>query len=197
LNFELIESKLVPPIFIPASNETSFDATYDLEELLLKEVTLEVRIRKQKPRAELRQYTTTKEIRENELYRIIEIMFEPFNYTMASYAVTAAVAPAKDSTIEALNTGFTRSQPSLKAHSQATTPEGTPPISPSQSPSYRSSSNLADRATTLPVDAAAGREAKESGSVLGFLRGKKTRYRTPKPKEAGVLGKAGARHIIS
>lgn len=58
-------------------------------------------------------------------------------------------------------------------------------------------SNLADQTATLPADALGGREAKESGSVLGFLRGKKSRDRSPKPREAGVLGKVGARHIIS
>ncbi|KAJ9651394.1 Serine/threonine kinase [Neophaeococcomyces mojaviensis] len=256
LNFELLESKLVPPIFIPSSDRTHFDATYDLEELLFEKAPLEARARKQKPRAELRQNATTREIREDELHRMIETMFEPFDYIMASYEATAAAALATDGTVEALDT--TRSTPSQlpsKAHSQTTTPDGTPPISPSQSPSHGQQkefssmeelksqlppsaqagrpqsavhsqsfsgprpqsaarqaskcggvqmvldehdrwSSLADRTTTLPVDAAAGREGKESGSVLGFLRGKKTRERNPKPKEAGVLGKAGARHII-
>ena len=197
LNFESLESKLIPPIFIPSSDEANFDATHDLEELLFEVAPLEARVRKQKPRAELRQYATTKEIQEDELHRVIETTFEPFDYTMASYEATAAAVLAKDGTVEVLNTaGSARSQPSSKAHSQATTPEGTPPTSPSQSPSYGSWSTLADRTTTLPVDAAVAREGKESGSVRGFLRGKKTRYRTPKPREAGVLGKAGARHII-
>ena len=197
MNFESLESKLVPPIFIPSNDKINFDATYDIEELLFEEAPPEARARKQKS-AELRQNATTKEIRQDELHRMIEAIFEPYDYTMAYYEATAAAAPAKDGTVEALNTTrSTESQPSSKAHSQSTTPEDTPPISPSQSPSYGSWSNLADRTTTLPVDAAAGREGKESGSVLGFLRGKKTRDRTPKPKEAGVLGKAGARHIIS
>lgn len=58
-------------------------------------------------------------------------------------------------------------------------------------------STLADQSTTLPVDANLAKESKESGSVLGFLRGRKGRDRSPKPKEAGVLGKAGARQMIS
>lgn len=58
-------------------------------------------------------------------------------------------------------------------------------------------SSLADQTASLPADAMAAREARDSGSVLGFLRGKKSRDRSPKPKEAGVLGKAGFRHIIS
>ncbi|KAJ9662586.1 Serine/threonine kinase [Neophaeococcomyces mojaviensis] len=210
LNFELLESKLVPPIFIPSSDETNFDAMHDLEELLFEEAPLEARARKQKPRAELRQNATTREIRDDELHRMIETMFEPFDYTMASCEATAAAALAKDGRVEVLDrTSSTQSQLPSKAHSQATIPEGTPEGTPPPSPSQSSGgvqivleehgrwSNLADRTTTLPVDAAAGRETKESGSVLGFLRGKKTRERNPKPKEAGVLGKAGARRIIS
>lgn len=73
------------PTFIPSSNTTNFHATYDLEELLLGKATLEARAMKQKPRAELRQDVTTKEIREDELYRMTEKMFEPFDNTLASY----------------------------------------------------------------------------------------------------------------
>lgn len=85
LNFEMLERKLIAPIFVPSSEKTNFDATYDLEELLLEEAPLEARARKQKPRAELRQDATSKEIREDELHKMIETMFEPFDYTLASY----------------------------------------------------------------------------------------------------------------
>lgn len=85
LNFESLEAKRIAPIFVPSSEKTNFDATYDLEELLLEEAPLEARARKQKPRAELRQDATSKEIREDELHRMIETMFEPFDYTLASY----------------------------------------------------------------------------------------------------------------
>lgn len=87
IDFEALERKQIPPIFIPSSEKTNFDATYDLEELLLEEAPLEARARKQKPRAELRNDATTKEIREDELHRMIETMFEPFDYTLASYDV--------------------------------------------------------------------------------------------------------------
>ena len=60
-------------------------------------------------------------------------------------------------------------------------------------------SNLADQTAPMPQDQAAegGRQEKSGGSMLGFLSRKKGRDRSPKPKEAGVLGKIGARHIIS
>lgn len=272
LDFVALEKKLIAPIFVPSSEKTNFDATYDLEELLLEEAPLEARARKQKPRAELRQDASTKEIREDELHRMIETMFEPFDYTMASYEgqvisesmVTtelilnrsAAEALAGEPTAERTET-IDSSKPRSQVQSQATTPEGTPPISPAQSPSIakverfadvddlkaalpatnltssttrptapsvsfsrprpqpvmRHSSKgggvqmvldeqgswsvLGDQNATLPMDALAAKDTKESGSVLGFLRGRKSRDRSPRPRESGVLGKAGARHIIN
>lgn len=81
IDFEALERKEVEPVFCPSSEKTNFDATYDLEELLLEEAPLEARARKQKPRAELREDATREEIRADELHRMIETMFEPFNYT--------------------------------------------------------------------------------------------------------------------
>ena len=54
IDFELLEKKKIPPIFVPSSEKTNFDATYDLEELLLEEAPLEARARRQKPRAQLK-----------------------------------------------------------------------------------------------------------------------------------------------
>lgn len=85
LDFAALERKEIDPVFLPSSEKTNFDATYDLEELLLEEAPLEARARRQKPRAELRDDATAKEIREDELHRIIETMFEPFDYTTVSY----------------------------------------------------------------------------------------------------------------
>jgi serine/threonine kinase 32 len=87
IDFEALERKQILPIFVPSSEKTNFDATYDLEELLLEEAPLEARARKQKPRAELRTDATSRERREDELHRMIETMFEPFDYTLASYDV--------------------------------------------------------------------------------------------------------------
>lgn len=81
IDFAALERKEYEPVFCPSSEKTNFDATYDLEELLLEEAPLEARARKQKPRAELRDDATQQEIRAEELHRIIETMFEPFNYT--------------------------------------------------------------------------------------------------------------------
>lgn len=81
LDFYNLEHKYIDPIFKPSSDKTNFDATYDLEELLLEEAPLEARTRKQKPRPELRPDATEQEIRADELHRMIETMFMPFNYT--------------------------------------------------------------------------------------------------------------------
>lgn len=85
IDFEALERKEVEPVFVPSSEKTNFDATYDLEELLLEEAPLEARARRQKPREALKDDATEKEIREEELYRMIETMFVPFDYTHAAY----------------------------------------------------------------------------------------------------------------
>ncbi|KAK5131219.1 hypothetical protein LTR08_001188 [Meristemomyces frigidus] len=82
IDFEALERKEIEPVFCPSSEKTNFDATYDLEELLLEEAPLEARARKQKPRAELREDATQQEIRADELHRMIETMFVPFNYNI-------------------------------------------------------------------------------------------------------------------
>ena len=68
-------------------------------------------------------------------------------------------------------------------------------------------SELARQDNTLPADAAvghllhgdgaAGGKDASSGGVFGFLSRKKGRGNSPKPKERGVLGKEGARVVIS
>ena len=85
IDFVLLEAKRIPPIFVPSSEKTNFDATYDLEELLLEEAPLEARARRQKPRAQLKDDATDKEIRDEELHRMIETLFEPFDYTHAPF----------------------------------------------------------------------------------------------------------------
>ncbi|KAJ4385355.1 Serine/threonine kinase, partial [Neurospora sp. IMI 360204] len=85
IDFDALEKKQIEPVFIPSSEKTNFDATYDLEELLLEEAPLEARARRQKPREKLKDDATDKEIREEELYRMIETDFRPFDYTLAAY----------------------------------------------------------------------------------------------------------------
>ena len=85
IDFEALEAKKLDPIFVPSSEKTNFDATYDLEELLLEEAPLEARARRQRPREQLKGDASDKEIRADELHRMIESLFEPFDYTAASY----------------------------------------------------------------------------------------------------------------
>lgn len=56
-------------------------------------------------------------------------------------------------------------------------------------------SNLADRDGALPD--AAGKGKGGNAGMFSFLNRKKGRDRSPKPTEPGVLGKEGARQIIS
>lgn len=85
IDFELLEKRQLQPIFRPSSEKTNFDATYDLEELLLEEAPLEARTKTTKPRAEPKADASPQERRTAELHRMIEQLFEPFNYTMASF----------------------------------------------------------------------------------------------------------------
>ena len=55
-------------------------------------------------------------------------------------------------------------------------------------------SELADPSATIPSE---GKGEKPKPSMLGFLRGKHGRGASPKPQERGVLGREGARHIVS
>ncbi|KAH8704946.1 kinase-like domain-containing protein [Talaromyces proteolyticus] len=281
IDFGALERKEIDPIFTPSSDKTNFDATYDLEELLLEEAPLEARARRQKPRAELRDDATAKEIREDELHRVIETMFEPFDYTQVSYNGNAAAALAATCDPEdhllsnGTNTGsgslhsrqmsqsnsMSGTSPPNYADKPFTNPNAPPnvvvplpeeenvsrsshnrppvtsapsPISPSAAPSFSrplpplpsnlrtrgatrkmskgggvqmvleetgSWSELADQSTTLPAEGYEallnkGQKPPNSG-MLAFLNRKKGRERSPKPTEPGVLGKEGARHIIS
>lgn len=87
IDFEALEKKQIRPVFVPSSDKTNFDATYDLEELLLEEAPLEARARRQKPRVQLKEDATDKEIRTDELHRMIETLFEPFDYTTVTYFI--------------------------------------------------------------------------------------------------------------
>ncbi|KAL3433051.1 kinase-like domain-containing protein [Aspergillus tetrazonus] len=266
IDFEALERKEVPPVFRPSSDKTNFDATYDLEELLLEEAPLEARARRQKPRAELREDATAKEIREDELHRLIETMFEPFDYTAVTYHGNAAeaiasVANPEDCIQTAASSTHSRhySQPDSTRGSPARA-EGSPsrltlpdnqssigvalegtnsqPLSPaSQTPPPATAPNfarpfvppaaararptarktskgggvqmvleeagswseLADQSATLPAEGfdASGKGKSTNSGMLSFLSRKKGRDRSPKPQEPGVLGKEGARQIIS
>lgn len=85
IDFEALERKEIEPVFKPSSEKTNFDATYDLEELLLEEAPLEARARRQRPRERLKDDATAQEIREEELHKMIETLFEPFDYTTVAY----------------------------------------------------------------------------------------------------------------
>ncbi|KAI1259470.1 kinase-like domain-containing protein [Xylariaceae sp. FL1019] len=83
IDFVKLEAKQIEPEFIPSADKTNFDATYDLEELLLEEAPLEARARRQKPREKLKNDASEKEIREENLYKSIEEDFKNFDYTLA------------------------------------------------------------------------------------------------------------------
>ena len=61
-------------------------------------------------------------------------------------------------------------------------------------------SDLADKNATLPSDGISGAgsiKGQKPSGMLGFLSRKGGRARSPKPREPGVLGKEGARVVVS
>lgn len=151
IDFIALERREVDPVFHPSTEKTNFDATYDLEELLLEEAPLEARARKQKPRAELRDDATQQEKRTEELHRMIEQYFEPFNYELLPTARTPAEPGSESPTAGETSSpsrqrGDTtprpsreppRSIPTPRSNTPATTsrtrssthsPEGSPPL---------------------------------------------------------------------
>ncbi|SPO04862.1 related to serine/threonine protein kinase [Cephalotrichum gorgonifer] len=241
INFENLELKRIDPVFVPSSEKTNFDATYDLEELLLEEAPLEARARRQKPRDRLKDDATDKEIREDELYRMIETDFKPFDYTVAAIKkygplitqmdqngmhvpqpnqgppmaittdeATSAPLPSTNGTSPRDSTAIMDAQRARPPNRNP--PERPPPIAPVAGRRVTgpgggvqvtldgkgSWSELARQDATLPTDAsyADGSKQDTGGGMFGFLRGKKGRSHSPKPRERGVLGKEGARVVI-
>ncbi|KAF2468502.1 RAC-alpha serine/threonine-protein kinase [Lindgomyces ingoldianus] len=277
IDFGALEAKEIEPIFKPSSDKTNFDATYDLEELLLEEAPLEARARRQKPREALKDDATEQEIRAEELHKMIETLFEPFNYTTVAEQRPAAIAVSDDSTVthmsnNSANTPTSSHSPQewgarplsnsknsqddqLRPTRSITNPRstthsanGSPPLaaaalnqssgSPSSQrgeradyfpangpetgpPSFSRPMNNRQRGSTRSTSMGGGVQVvlNETGSwsdmanqssmlvqnqnaekptgMLGFLSRKKGRDRSPKAKERGVLGKEGARVIIS
>ncbi|EQL04014.1 hypothetical protein G6O67_008174 [Ophiocordyceps sinensis] len=243
-DFDMLEQKQIEPIFVPSSDKTNFDATYDLEELLLEEAPLEARARRQKPRERLKEDATQQEIREDELYRMIDKDFRPFDYTVAAYekitdatkdGVEGAQPKASQSNGPETPTANDASTvPDKAKQHRATLPRtdkrpGRQSQPAPQLPQYQSQyvsrpsppsknrvasptggmqvtldgsgswSELARQDATLPADAdmAVKLKSEGSGGMFGFLRSKRGRNSSPKPRERGVLGKEGARVVIS
>ncbi|KAL5377341.1 hypothetical protein DPSP01_009839 [Paraphaeosphaeria sporulosa] len=276
LDFGALERKEIEPVFRPSSDKTNFDATYDLEELLLEEAPLEARARRQKPREALKDDATDAEIRAEELHKMIETLFEPFNYTTvpdqrpAAIGVGDPVDPlnvsrvSNNSNSENTPTSSTSHQdpwnrqqqegdrdlrPTRSINTRSTThsPNGSPPLAAAalsqQQASGSPTSQRGENADYFPTDGQPVSYSRpmnnrrggpqrstsmgggvqvvlnETGSwsdmanqsslliqnpnaerpsgMLGFLSRKKGRDRSPKAKERGVLGKEGARVIIS
>ncbi|KAH7124466.1 kinase-like domain-containing protein [Dactylonectria macrodidyma] len=215
-DFELLEQKRIDPIFTP-SYKTNFDATYDVEELLLEEAPLEARATRQKPRKRLKEDATDKEIREDELYRMIETDFRPFDYTLAAYKKVTEAAqdldeaqPDPNNALQAITADETTPMAALPPEYQHDFPSPHHPIIISQriiSPTGgvqvtldRDGSwlELARQDAALPTDANNASEGKNEGSggMFRFLNSKKGQSDSLKPKNRGVLGKKGARAVI-
>ncbi|KAH7128853.1 kinase-like domain-containing protein [Dactylonectria macrodidyma] len=217
-DFELLEQKRIEPVFIPCSHKNNFDPTHHIEEVLLQETPLEARVRRQKPRELLKQDATDKEIREHELYQMINADFRPFDYTVAAHKKTTEatrgfddVQPDPDIALQAITTDETIPKPAPPLRSQKDFQNRHRPIIVGQRVAIptggvqmmldggRSWSELAFEDANLPAGAnnAAEGEKEGAGGKFGFLKSKKGQNSGAKPKKRGVLGKKGARAVIS
>ncbi|KAL9068100.1 MAG: hypothetical protein Q9161_006453 [Pseudevernia consocians] len=268
IDFEALEKKQIRPVFVPSSEKTNFDATYDLEELLLEEAPLEARARRQKPRVQLKEDATDKEIRTDELHRMIETLFEPFDYTtvtdykgfvdspsgvessldMLDHTNTTTISSKRSTDDPDLDCVATKSHlsgspngsPPMTTHGQAAlsnhpdyyspneNPAGQGVLGPTSHPTRPAQGRQPPRSAGAPQGGGlqvvtnddgttweglkkketrtsngnsqvreGGRSTKgKPNGMLGFLSRKKGRERSPKPMEAGVLGKEGARVVV-
>lgn len=155
MNFEMLEKKQVEPVFKPSTDKTNFDATYDLEELLLEEAPLEARTKHMKPRAQPKADATPQEKRAAELYRMIEQLFEPFDYTQATFdrlpgASGEEAAVSAQSTLSAdseAGIGIAMGQPlgvtsPDQSRQPSRTPSGNLDLSETGSPPFTTQSSL-------------------------------------------------------
>lgn len=255
IDFDALERKEIEPIFVPSSEKTNFDATYDLEEVLLEEAPLEARARRQKPREQLRENASEKEIREEEMYKLIDDQFTPFDYTTVAYEKYIEANPdqkqqnldyfgkprSTSSTISidqypsarpkssrfyglnpesplqmnqlSPNSACQSRKPTIKAPNRKKSTGSTSDQFLSRQTSRRKAvelsgglkselgeteiwSELAQKDTTLTAEAKSEPNTKSVG-LFSIFSWKKGRGHSPKARERGVLGKEGARVIIS
>ncbi|EXL66588.1 AGC/YANK protein kinase [Fusarium oxysporum f. sp. conglutinans race 2 54008] len=217
-DFELLEQKRIEPIFVPCSHKTNFDGTYEVEELLFETSPLEARARRPEPRGRLKEGATEKEIREDELHRMIETDFRLFDYNVVAYNKVARAAQTfndeaqtgPDNALQAISTHETspmlvpcpRYQNNFR-NLPTPSSRGKPVTSTTGGAHVTlggrdSCSELACQDATLSMDAnnAAEYKNESSGGMFGFLKSKERRNNGLKPRERGVLGKKGARAVI-
>lgn len=182
IDFVDLENKKIEPVFVPSSEKTNFDATYDLEELLLEEAPLEARARRQKPRERLKDDATDKEIREDELYRMIETDFKPFDYTIAAYKkITGQPQPSSnEQSDDKVNRQHNQGEPMALTTDQATSvtvvkPNGDykqRPSQPAVAQPHRPPPIAAPSRDLQPSSAHLKRVASPTGGVQVTLDGK-------------------------
>ncbi|KAJ8098743.1 kinase-like domain-containing protein [Lipomyces tetrasporus] len=130
---EGLEAKEYAPVFVPAKDRTNFDATYELEELLLEDTPLEARGGRNKKRREVKGDISAAKSREAELHKMIENMFEVFDFSIAQ----TVASNSKPASPPSSSPPTTASTPKVEELKQAQ------PRSPTSS-SNSSSSELSD-----------------------------------------------------
>ncbi|KAH7378524.1 hypothetical protein BKA64DRAFT_736639 [Cadophora sp. MPI-SDFR-AT-0126] len=189
IDFDALERKEIEPVFVPSSLKTNFDPIYDLEELLLEETPLEVLARRQRPRR-LKDNATDKEIREYELFKMIETQFELYNYEKSAYDRYAPDLHQPHPTLRLIVLLDTRI---VSKRCPLTHANDRHPTKPPRTPSAWT--ELAQNDATLPADEKAN--AGRPPVTLGFWNRVTGHAYSPKRQQRGILGKVGARVILA
>ncbi|KAB8346381.1 hypothetical protein FH972_023423 [Carpinus fangiana] len=132
VDFNALEVKQIRPIFKPSADKVNFDATYDLEELLLEESPLEARAKYQRPRAALKADASESDKRAEILHQMIEKDFEPFDYQKAHYKRLPVANPTETLPTDSGAKVRPTLQTQTPTHPPSSSSSSNPPPRPSQ-----------------------------------------------------------------
>ncbi|KAI9755858.1 MAG: hypothetical protein M1815_004518 [Lichina confinis] len=206
VDFELLERRKIEPVFVPSSEKTNFDATYDLEELLLEEAPLEARARRQRPREQLKDDATDKQIREDELHRMIETCFEPFDYTLLAVnrspasgevVTTTVTSSTTTQTCNMANGGRPDSRSRSSGEDANKSPDGSPPLQRSATAATAATDGGRPRqAATLRKQDTAAADASLHGGAASSSSSSAAKSRRIHAGVSRDASRAGGTHVV-
>ncbi|KAK9467242.1 kinase-like domain-containing protein [Lipomyces arxii] len=124
---EELEAKRYGPIFVPSKAQMNFDAAYELEELLFEDTPLEVRGGHNKKRGFPKLDASAEQLREAEMHKAFENLFEVFDYTAVKVTNKTTITPRE------YLVPHNRSQPQSRSRTPVATEKSTPAVLNSRS----------------------------------------------------------------
>ncbi|KAK9470786.1 kinase-like domain-containing protein [Dipodascopsis tothii] len=90
---QMLEQKRVSPVFVPPSKKVNYDASFDLEEMLLEGSPLDPRMGRRKG-ADIRFDKVHDVSREEELYRLLDVHFHTYDFARYAKPISAPIPAA-------------------------------------------------------------------------------------------------------